>query len=38
MDTTELLRAFASGPDRLEAAVRGIPDEELRFTPWPTWT
>lgn len=29
----ELLRAYAEGPDRLEAAIRGIPSEEMTFTP-----
>ena len=31
----ELIQSYAAGPDRLEAAVRGIPEEELRFTPGP---
>jgi hypothetical protein len=29
------IRAYAAGPDLLEAAIRGIPEDELRFTPGP---
>ena len=29
----ELVRAYAEGPDRLEAAIRGIVPEEMTFTP-----
>jgi len=32
---SELLRTYAEGPDRLDAAVRGIPPDELAFTPGP---
>jgi hypothetical protein len=31
----ELIQSYAGGPDLLEAAVRDIRDEELRFTPGP---
>jgi uncharacterized damage-inducible protein DinB len=35
----ELLKAYAEGPRLLEAAVKGIPDAELRFSPGPGhWT
>jgi len=31
----DLIRSYAAGPDLLEAAIRDIPEEELRFTPGP---
>ena len=31
----ELIQAYAAGPDLLEAAVKGVPEEELRFIPGP---
>ncbi|HEV2356173.1 MAG TPA: DinB family protein [bacterium] len=32
---SDLIRSYAEGPRLLEAAVAGIPSEELRFTPAP---
>jgi hypothetical protein len=31
----ELLCKYAEGPERLEAAVRGIPSDEMNFSPGP---